>query len=77
MKLFPHDLNMTTMKHDLSRYKADKFKIVYWTADSVGEFEYFDGEKVLPVVIEETEEERLRNEGFAKNLTSEQLKMAT
>jgi hypothetical protein len=31
MKLFAHDLNHTTMKHDLTRYELDKFKIVYWT----------------------------------------------
>jgi hypothetical protein len=54
MKLFPHDLNHTTMKHDLTRYELDKFKIVYRTLDNT-EGNCFEGEKILPVVIEQTE----------------------
>ena len=34
MKLFPHDLDHTTMKHDLTRYELDKFKIMYRALDS-------------------------------------------
>jgi hypothetical protein len=70
LKLFAHDLNQSTMKHDLSRYRADKFKIIYWTTDYDTQGDYFDGEKVLPVVIEETEEERARHIGFEQNFSN-------
>lgn len=39
------------MKHDLSRYKYDKFMIMYWTDDSLNEFDYCEGQKILPVSI--------------------------
>jgi hypothetical protein len=42
------------MKHDLSRYKNDKFKICYCCADYWSEVWYESGSKVLPVFIEET-----------------------
>jgi hypothetical protein len=42
------------MKHDLTRYELDKFKIVYRTLDNT-EGNCFEGEKILPVVIEQTE----------------------
>lgn len=44
------------MKHDLSRYKNDKFKIIYWTYECSNDSDYTEGEKVLPVIIEETAE---------------------
>jgi len=52
MKLYPYDLNPTTMRHDLSRYKHDKFLIVYWTNENYNDFDFYEGERVLPVVIE-------------------------
>lgn len=42
MKLYPHDLDPISMKHDLSRYKNDKFKILYWTNDSLNDFDFYE-----------------------------------
>ena len=75
MKLYVHDINNLTMKHDLTRYKNDKFKIGYWSNDFGSEIWYEHGEKILPVVIEDTEEEIIRSKGLIENQTNEEMKM--
>lgn len=49
-----HDLDHVKMKHDLERYKGDMFKICYWPGEYTSDTEYQDGQRVLPVVIEDS-----------------------
>lgn len=75
MKLSMHDLDHATMKHDLTRYKNDRFKICYWSTDYSTDVWYEQGEKVLPVVIEDTEEERVRDKGMVESRNKEEMKI--